>query len=132
MENEEYEIQWDDEPLKDYLASKERKILMEAASGICSANWRGYVGKWALVEETLYLNQLKIDACINPKLMDPFKLFGKNEYPIKATWFSGTITIWVEDSEVEEIKAKHYHFCNGTLFSTQIDEKDFDHKKHCP
>lgn len=89
----------------------------------CSTNWRGYLASWLLKNKTLYLTELhKPDGCRGYKKMWMFSVFPFKRKPIKASWFTGTISAYAETSEKIPGKKTRYHrkqiileFKNGVL-----------------
>ncbi len=117
-------------PLELLFKSEEIPALI-GAEGMCSANWRGYVGTWELIESELYLRKLVIDPCSDPTEVSPVKLFGEVKYPVKAKWFTGPINVPLSDRVYIENKDENgarehigyeyqaivYEFANGNLIS---------------
>jgi len=90
----EEEYWMDNYPLTDYLKDKGYKFVIKH-----SACWRGYVGKWELKNNELYLigfNSQIIsrspDGSIVPKILDLRFLF-PDASEVKATWFTGFLEI---------------------------------------
>jgi len=59
----------------------------------CTANWRGYVAHWKLEEGQLYLTRLMEDSCGPSEEIPLDRVFPGGKGPIKASWFTGTLTI---------------------------------------
>ncbi|MEA3372465.1 MAG: hypothetical protein U9Q62_02120 [Campylobacterota bacterium] len=60
----------------------------------CTAVWRGYVAKWKIIDDTLFLVALRNGECVpKPPEIPLSKLFPSQEGPIKATWYSGDLLI---------------------------------------
>lgn len=61
---------------------------------VCSACWRGYIATWIIKGGNLYLAALQEGSCEqNPKRIPLSKVFQGRRGPIKADWYSGTISI---------------------------------------
>lgn len=76
-------------PLDAYL--EPRGIDIRALSnGFHTGLWRGYVGIWEVFENELFLIGL-LDYCDQP--IDPATVFGDQQFPIRADWFSGRLEI---------------------------------------
>ena len=60
----------------------------------CSACWRGYIATWKIEDGYLYLTKLVQGTCSSDAPEIPLSIiFPKQEVPVKATWFSGTLRI---------------------------------------
>ena len=60
----------------------------------CTACWRGYIATWKIEDGYLYLTKLVQGTCASDAPEIPLSIvFPKQEAPIKATWFSGTLLI---------------------------------------
>jgi len=86
------------EPLQDGMRAnpKLQKNLMSHISekNRCSASWRGYAATWEIRSNNLYLVNVQVDPCSEVKKMIPLvELFPGATGPVKATWFSGTLTV---------------------------------------
>jgi hypothetical protein len=119
-----------EQPLDSFIGPDEFKKRFKP--DICSANWRGYKGYWALRDNKLVLRHLVQNACSkDPKSIDIEKLFGNKRYPIEATWYTGKITIRISKrnylkSETTghsgvEYEAIVYEFQKGKLVSRKIE-----------
>jgi hypothetical protein len=70
------------------------KLMMRISDNRCSASWRGYVAGWEIRADELYLVDVQVDPCSNVKKMVPLaELFPGASGPVKADWFSGTLTV---------------------------------------
>jgi len=98
----------------------------------CSANWRGYQGKWSLSNNFLVLNWVIKDACSkNPEFISATDLFEAKTGSIKATWFTGNINVRISARKYFSIKtdgfsgreyqAVVYRFNAGKLVSRSIE-----------
>ena len=98
----------------------------------CSANWRGYMGKWSLRNNFLVLDWVIKDACSsNPEFISATDLFESKTGPIKATWFTGNINVRISARNYFSIKtdgfsgreyqAVVYSFNAGKLVSRSIE-----------
>lgn len=113
------------------------------AQGMCSALWRGYRGKWEIKEKVLYLVNLEIDACSDPKQVSPVEVFGQENYPIRAQWLTGEINAPLskreylyetkEDGERKytgwQFDAIVYKFSNGILTSKSKEKVVFKYEE---
>lgn len=99
---------------------------------MCSANWRGYRGSWALKDGMLVLNYLVANACDkSPNHIDARELFPDQGYPVKATWYTGKIIVRIgkrtflskrdHGSSGVEYEAVVYEFHAGKLVSRSIE-----------
>lgn len=72
-----------------------RYNLMQRIPGNgCSASWRGYVAGWEIRTGELYLIDVQVDPCSDPKKMVPLaELFPGTTGPVKAQWFTGTLMV---------------------------------------
>lgn len=80
------------EPLESYFSAEHPRPDMFRGP-MCTACWRGYVGKWKIEDGYLYLVSLHKCCTSEPKT---FPLDGVNpewKSPVKATWFTGTLRI---------------------------------------
>jgi hypothetical protein len=69
------------------------KLMMRIPGNGCSASWRGYVAGWEIRTDELYLVDVQVDPCANVKKMVPLaELFPGAIGPVKAQWFTGTLT----------------------------------------
>lgn len=60
----------------------------------CSASWRGYVAGWEIRSDDLYLVDVQVDPCSEVRKMVPLaELFLGATGPVKAQWFTGTLTV---------------------------------------
>jgi len=117
------------QPLDSYIENKH--FHEKFGPPVCSASWRGYKGYWALRNEKLFLDYLITDPCSNKSdMVDAGKLFGKDQYPIEATWYTGTIVVriskrkyfpTVDNYSSIEYEAVVYRFQEGQLVSRSID-----------
>ena len=59
---------------------------------IGTSNYRGFIAKWAIVDNTLYLK----DVSIRSRKVDLKRLFGEEviDDRVKASWFSGILLIY--------------------------------------
>jgi len=98
----------------------------------CSANWRGYKGKWNIRNNFLVLEWLIKDACSKkPEHLSAVDLIGIKKGPLKATWFTGNINIRISARKYFSIKtdgfsgleyqAVVYNFTAGKLVSRSIE-----------
>lgn len=63
-------------------------------TGMCSALWRGYRATWEVKAGELYLIKVDLDACSSkPREMPLTSLFPDTTGPVKATWYTGTLTV---------------------------------------
>lgn len=79
-------------PLEGYFSAGHPKPDMFRGP-MCTACWRGYVGKWKIMDGYLYLVSLHQCCSQSPK---EFPLDGVNpewKSPVKASWFTGTLRI---------------------------------------
>ncbi|WP_237468144.1 hypothetical protein [Vibrio stylophorae] len=102
-----------------------RKKLAEIPGYLCSANWRGYVGRWEIRDNQLYLVSLIKDGCArNAPLVPAQLLFDEQKYPVKAHWYSGTLsvmpTLTIEMMTQEIAPVRIYHVEQGRV--TKITE----------
>lgn len=99
---------------------------------LCTANWRGYKGSWALRNNKLVLTYLVLGACSkNPPRIEAKELFDKDQYPVEASWFTGKINVrigerkWFESNAMERssviFEAVVYEFQSGELVSRKIE-----------
>lgn len=81
-------------PLEQYF-SEENPRPGDLFQALCSACWRGYVATWEIKDDGyLYLIKVIEGTCDSNAPEIPLsKLFPGQEGPIKATWFTGTLTI---------------------------------------
>ena len=83
-------------PLEPYLKNKEvwatfRKFLNDEIA--CTADWNGYLGKWKIFNNKLFLVGLYVGACDErPKVIPLNKIFEKKE-DIFAFWYSGYLIV---------------------------------------
>ena len=64
------------------------------AMGTCTANWRGYMARWSVREDMLYLESMVAHACRQPE--EPLAidaLFPGQQGPLAASWFSGDLAV---------------------------------------
>ncbi|WP_045858754.1 hypothetical protein [Teredinibacter purpureus] len=67
---------------------------------LCSASWRGYKARWELKDSFLWLRGLEKNPCSNGyEPVEAKLLFGGQEYPIKAEWFTGKIVLPVGETK---------------------------------
>jgi hypothetical protein len=78
-------------PLDSYF-SKENPPPKGFGRMVSTACWRGYVAFWMIENGYLYLEKILDGDNYGPKI-PPTKLFKDTKGPVKATWYSGTITI---------------------------------------
>lgn len=63
-------------------------------NGTCSALWRGYRATWEVKTGELYLIKIDLDACSSkPREMPLTSLFPGTTGPVKATWYTGSLTV---------------------------------------
>ena len=63
-------------------------------NGTCSALWRGYRATWEVRDNELYLIKVDLDACSSkPREMPLDALFPGTTGPVKATWYTGSLTV---------------------------------------
>ena len=79
-------------PLEDYFIEHENKPYLPM---YCTAYWRGYVAYFEVKDDFLYLNKVIKGTCIfeEPEEIPLSYIFPRQEGPIKADWYSGTIRI---------------------------------------
>ncbi|QFT54213.1 hypothetical protein [Microbulbifer sp. THAF38] len=117
-------------PLDSYIDQK--SFHEKVKPQMCSANWRGYRGSWALEKEMLVLRYLVANACDkSPKPIDVDTIFPNKSYPIAATWYTGKIIVRIGErtflSPKEhglsgvEYEAVVYDFHSGKLVSRSIE-----------
>jgi len=109
---------------------------------MCSASWRGYKAHWQLIEGYLYLRSILKNPCSDSyEHIDANVLFDKQKYPIKAEWFTGTISLPVGEVDYKygetedellgyELDVFVFHFKKGKLVSKGMElfEKRYDMK----
>jgi len=80
-------------PLESYFNAKNpRPSNLFAYS--CTACWRGYVATWKIEGGYLYLTKLNEGTCASDSEEIPLsKIFPREDAPVKAVWFSGTLRI---------------------------------------
>jgi hypothetical protein len=72
-----------------------RRLTQQLSPCRMSADWRGYVGTWAIKKNELFLVSVRVATCGDP----PFKEIPLSALrpgatgPIKAEWFSGEILL---------------------------------------
>ena len=82
-----------EEPLDTYIQKNKINIL-KITNSLCSANWRGYLGGWAILENYLYLEKLYIDPCSTKKEIPITEIFPHEKGIVKAIWFTGEIRLF--------------------------------------
>jgi hypothetical protein len=122
-------FQIEETPLDGYISNEEfhKKFSPE----MCSANWRGYQGYWALHDNKLTLQVVKLNACSKEFNEVSLKeLLGAEKQPVIATWYTGPITIRVGERKYFSSEKKGhsgvkfeailYQFKAGILVSREI------------
>lgn len=79
-------------PLERYFSAENPKPDMFAGP-ICTACWRGYVGKWKIQDGYLYLVSLHQCCAQEPKNFPLDEINPAWTSPVRATWFTGTLKI---------------------------------------
>lgn len=127
LENEQYFI--DEQPLHQYFLTFKSPPYFTPPSPTC---WRGYYGKWALIENELHLIHFRgyLDGFDE---VDMNYLF-PSQYSIIADWFSGVIKVpqgkilkWnktLNSSVYEEYL--HLNFKNGILIEFHTVDTDLN------
>lgn len=85
-----------DEPLQQALQADpqlQHNLMSRVSKDLCSASWRGYVATWEIRANGLYLVTLQVDPCSGHKRVPLAELFPGATGPVKATWYSGTLTV---------------------------------------
>lgn len=118
-------------PLDDFLELNDIDVK-DYVSVLTTANWRSYVGTWAIKDSALYL----VHFCIAeveehpapPELLRKFQTAAScKSFPIKADWYSGKLRVpvgrlkyyknqgfwWYEQERVIRL-------AKGTVFSDQL------------
>lgn len=84
------------EPLQEAFRANrwlQHNLAQRTSKNGCTASWRGYVATWEVRANELYLVSVKVDPCSSSTLVPLAELFSGATGPIKATWFSGTLTV---------------------------------------
>ena len=91
----ELEASWEyPSPLEVYFIDSKQKYPFEMLS---TANYRGHIAKWELVNDQLFLNEV----WVNEKRIDLKTIFQKSKDKVKAFWFNGVA--WVFTGKYKEI-----------------------------
>jgi hypothetical protein len=118
-------IPMDSDPLKQYLDGMK---LPPNFIKTLKADQRGYLGKWAVVQNELYLTELN-GVLENSDTISLESLFPGKQY-VFAEWFTGEIVLnqgrllALKSSDRPAIYEKDFHleFSNGRLVKTNIVE----------
>lgn len=84
------------EPLEQALHANQElqyKLMRRISDNGCSASWRGYVAMWEIRTDELYLVNVQVDPCSDKKMVPLAELFSGATGPVKAKWFTGTLTV---------------------------------------
>lgn len=104
-----------------------------------TACYRGYIATWEIVADELFLKAVFRDPASNPMRKAARgqifrKLFPKTKAPLKATWFSGTLSVprgkilsYVGFTEVRE-KTQFLDFEKGRLLRIRL----IDNRRRSP
>jgi hypothetical protein len=76
-------------PLFGYLEQHAKFDLFQST---CTANWRGYVGSWAITEERLYLTNL-VGRLRDGTPADLQTVFPESMGSVFADWYSGSLRV---------------------------------------
>ncbi len=79
-------------PLESYF-SHENPKPETFTKNLCTACWRGYVGKWKIEDGYLYLVSLHECCAQNPKGFPLDRINPEWKAPVRATWYTGTLRI---------------------------------------
>jgi hypothetical protein len=80
-------------PLDSYL--RDEKIdLTSYNKGVCSANWRGYIGNWAIIENKLYLTSMLDGQCNNHTAISLTNFFHPTSNGQFANWYTGQLSLY--------------------------------------
>lgn len=72
----------------------QQNLLKYISKDKCSSSWRGYMATWEVRENELFLVKVEANPCSsNPTLVPLAELFPGATGPVKATWFTGTLTV---------------------------------------
>ena len=117
---ENQKLSFKEEPLAPYLEFHE---IDDRFISYSSENERGYIGLWEIIEEKLYLTDLK-GFNQNMKLIGMEDIFLDTEY-IFAAWYSGEINILINQGVVDGKKhwiKRRLIFTDGILID-QLDRE---------
>jgi hypothetical protein len=98
------------EPLREYLAKSGAKLRFQANS---SALWRGYMGRWEIVDGQLYLIGLE-GALENGAKASLSTVFPNASDRVLAHWYSGTLRI------PKGTQLKYIHMGYGSIFEYDL------------
>jgi hypothetical protein len=79
-------------PLESYFSPENPKPEL-LRGPMCTACWRGYVGKWKIEDGYLHLVSLHQCCAQNPKEFPLDAINPEWKSPVRATWFTGTLRI---------------------------------------
>lgn len=81
----------------------------------CTASWRGYLATWEIKDGFLYLLKLAEGGCDEKAAEIPLaKVLPNQKPPIKATWFSGVLTI----PQGEQLEYVHMGY--GSIYEKEL------------
>lgn len=92
-------------PLDDYWKRPQDKPELFSEGAMSTGNWRGYVATFELRDDTLWLNKIEKEYDNDQadkddhrnswvmRVIPAYKVFPMEDYPIKATWYSGVLRI---------------------------------------
>jgi hypothetical protein len=66
----------------------------------CTGSRRGYQASWYLAGDYLWLDSIRKNPCDDKyEYIDSTVLFGNKQYPIKAEWFTGSVSLQVGERQ---------------------------------
>lgn len=106
---------------------------------MCTASRRGYQATWILKDGYLWLESIRKNPCDpNHEYIESTLLFENKNYPIKAEWFTGSISLPVGEIKYEygkdggdllgyEVDVFEFVFSKGKLVSkgVRVDSKSY-------
>jgi len=106
---------------------------------MCTASRRGYQANWRLRDDYLWLDSIRKNPCDpNHESIESTLLFKDKNYPIKADWFTGSISLLVgefkykygkdvDDLIGHEVDVFEFVFSKGKLVSKRmrVDRKSY-------
>lgn len=99
-------------PLEAYFALTGGKPFFDS---ICSAMWRGYVGRWEIVDGRLYLVELSGGTMNGGTEISLAAFFPGFPDRVFAHWYSGTIRL-PQGRELESLHRRDYSIFERDLF----------------
>lgn len=108
------------EPLAEYIEEHEEFTTFLRGELICTALWRNYIGTWEIIDDKLYLIELKVLAPGKKQEMFDFKSLSlKKLFPQKyidekgrlfCFWFSGRLAIPENIHKKDSFGSRYYTF----------------------